>query len=84
MKNFLIYTTIIISLLACNKDFITKEPLALASDETFYANPDDCEFAVNAMYDPLGWEATYCKGMWTIGDLASDDAIGTKQVEAIY
>ena len=58
---------------------LDKEPLALAVDQNFYKTTDDMVQAVNAAYDPLGWESS--KGTNIVyfnffyGDIASDDAI---------
>src|SRR5690606_38350108 len=34
---------------------------------------ENSELAVNAIYDPLGWESMYQVGMMALGDMASDD-----------
>ncbi|HPM11921.1 MAG TPA: RagB/SusD family nutrient uptake outer membrane protein [Bacteroidales bacterium] len=72
MKKILMYITLSLALFACNDDFITKEPLGVSSDATYYEDPDNCRLAVNAMYDPLGWQALYVRN-YMMFDMMSDD-----------
>lgn len=72
MKKILMYITLSLALFACNDDFITKEPLGVSSDATYYEDPENCRLAVNAMYDPLGWQAIYSRN-FMVFDMLSDD-----------
>ncbi len=71
-KNILLLIISVFTLFSC--DFLNTPPLAKSSTETFYNDPENCQLAVNAMYDPLQWQATYDRSMWAIGDVCSDDA----------
>lgn len=73
MKKVLIYITLSFALFACNDDFITKDPLGVSSDVSYYQDPDNCRLAVNAMYDPLGWQAIYARN-FMVFDMLSDDS----------
>jgi len=73
MKKIFITVISALALFACNDDFITKEPLGVGSNLTFYDTPENCELAVNAIYDPLQWEEMYAVNYWGIADVASDD-----------
>jgi len=70
----------IISILGgCKKDFLDKTPQSSVTDENFYKTSQDLINAVNAAYDPMGWE-TDRKGaiygnLFFFGDVVSDDAI---------
>ena len=61
-------------LFSCTEDFINKQPLGVETNVIFYDKVENCELAVNAIYDPLGWESMYQVGMMALGDMTSDDA----------
>ncbi|MCR6639094.1 MAG: RagB/SusD family nutrient uptake outer membrane protein [Sporocytophaga sp.] len=71
---------IVISTLGgCKKDFLDKTPQAAVTDENYYKTASDLNSAINAAYDPMGWE-TERKGqiyanLFFFGDVVSDDAI---------
>lgn len=73
MKKILLISLSALVLISCTEDFITKEPLAMITNVTFYDNPQNCELAVNAIYDPLGWQNMYQVAAFAYGDVASDD-----------
>jgi len=63
----------------CGKKFLQKDPQGLIIQENFYKTNQDLESAINAAYDPLGWEtdrkgAVYANAFF-FGDVVSDDAI---------
>ena len=64
----------VIGFCSCTEDFITKDPLGIASSATYYKDPAQCQLAVNAVYDPLGWFKLHDEYLWKIGDICSDDA----------
>jgi hypothetical protein len=80
MKNNIIYISfsLVILLAGCAKK-LDKEPLGLLVDQSFYKTSDDLIQAVNAAYDPLGWESSGNSQNiffnFIYGDIASDDAI---------
>lgn len=80
MKNTIKFLALFLTVLlaSCAKK-LDKEPLGLNVDQNFYKTDEDMVQAVNAAYDPLGWES---KGNTRVvffnffyGDIASDDAI---------
>lgn len=76
MKKYLIYISIL-GLSACSKDFLDKKPQGERVDATFYKSQDDAIAAINAAYDPLGWDFTNnaFTSEFLFGDIVSDDAV---------
>ena len=73
MKRIAIVLIAALGLYSCTEDFITKDPLGVSSSATYYNDPDQCQLAVNAIYDPLGWFEMHDEFLWKIGDICSDD-----------
>ena len=73
MKKIVFLLIPILVLVSCTKDFITKEPLGVGSDKTWFDTEDQCRMSVNAMYDPLGWQTLYQRNAEVL-DMLSDDA----------
>jgi len=73
MKKIIVYMIVSLSLFACTDEFITKDPLGVSSDATYYNDPANCRLAVNAMYDPLGWQTLYSRN-YMVFDMLSDDS----------
>ncbi len=73
MKKVSIVILAALGLCSCTKDFITKDPLGVSSSATYYNDPAQCQLAVNAIYDPLGWFEMHDEYIWKIGDICSDD-----------
>lgn len=65
------------SFTACKKEFLEKEPQGRTVDANFYKTGDDMIKALNAAYDPLGWESnregTIYQVPFFFGDVVSDD-----------
>ncbi|MBC7391087.1 MAG: RagB/SusD family nutrient uptake outer membrane protein [Opitutaceae bacterium] len=63
----------------CNKKFLDKQPLGQSTEASYYKTDADMISAVNAAYDPLGWESSGNTANvffnFFFGDIASDDAI---------
>lgn len=77
-KNHIIYLMVALSTFSCGKKFLDKKPQARAVDATFYKTEDDIIAAVNAAYDPLGWDndasgSFHIPDFWW--DVCSDDAV---------
>ncbi len=67
---------ILLTSVACNKDFLDRKPLVGATEENFYRNEADAIAAVNAAYAPLQFEISPAGHFrWIWGDIMSDDAI---------
>ncbi len=66
------------SLTNCTKK-LEQQPQGVAVDQNFYKTNNDMISAVNAAYDPLGWESSQNTNIvyfnFFFGDIASDDAI---------
>jgi len=78
-RNIIIYSLAAASMASCGKKFLQKEPLASIVQENFYKTTQDLESAINAAYDPLGWETdrtgSYYSNAFFFGDVMSDDAV---------
>lgn len=80
MKNTIKFFALfsVVFLAGCAKK-LDKEPLGLNVDQNFYKTDADMVQAVNAAYDPLGWESADNTRKvffnFFYGDIASDDAI---------
>lgn len=70
----IIIISISLFLMSCGEEFLTKNPLGLENDQTFYTSEDAALKSLTAAYDPLGWEKYYRMGMTVFGDIASDDS----------
>lgn len=73
MKKITIAIIALLGLYSCTEDFITKDPLGVSSSASYYKDPDQCQLAVNAIYDPLGWFQFHDEYLWKIGDICTDD-----------
>ncbi len=73
MKKITIAIIAALGLYSCTEDFITKNPLGVTSSATYYTNPEQCQLALNAVYDPLGWFQFHDEYLWKIGDICTDD-----------
>lgn len=69
----------ILAVSGCNKKFLDKQPLGQSTEASFYKTDADMISAVNAAYDPLGWESSANTANvffnFFFGDISSDDAI---------
>lgn len=79
-RNKIIYLSIIAASLAgCGKKVLQRDPIGVITEENFYKTAQDLESAVNAAYDPLGWETDRPGAVYgnpfLFGDIASDDAV---------
>jgi len=85
-RNIIIYSLAAASMASCGKKFLNKEPLASIVQENFYKTAQDLESAINAAYDPLGWETdrtgSYYSNAFFFGDVVSDDALKGGSSEA--
>src|SRR5882672_8932714 len=64
---------ILITLLGCGKDFLTRPPLNQISDDSFWKTEKDATEGVTAIYDALQTDLGYRLGMLVFGDVAGDD-----------
>lgn len=73
MKKIVFLLISVLVLGSCTKDFVTKEPLGQGTDITWFKSEENCRLAVNAIYDPLGWQSLYQRGTEVL-DMLSDEA----------
>lgn len=73
MKKTIIFALFASLFASCGEDFLEKNPLGQESNRTFYTTEGNCEYALNAVYDPAGWYETYAINYWVYGDVCSDD-----------
>lgn len=78
-RNIILYTLAAASMTGCGKKFLQKDPQGVIIQENFYKTSQDLESAINAAYDPLGWEtdrkgSVYANAFF-FGDVVSDDAV---------
>lgn len=73
MKKILIFALFASVFASCGKDLLDKNPLGQESNKTFFTKADNCENALNAVYDPSGWPSLYAINFWVYGDVCSDD-----------
>ncbi|MFT3950138.1 MAG: RagB/SusD family nutrient uptake outer membrane protein [Agriterribacter sp.] len=69
---YLLILAAVISLTACNKDFLDKQPLASVSEETFFKKASDFKVYVNNYYDGLGDYTGFSIGP---NDLGTDNQV---------
>lgn len=58
----------------CKKSFLDKEPIGQYTIESFFTDDAKAFEAVVGVYDVSGWDKTFDRMFWTIGDGASDDS----------
>jgi starch-binding outer membrane protein, SusD/RagB family len=76
-KRFLFYVTFLsISLMVvygCEKNFLDRKPKGQFAIETYFTTDKRALEGVVGVYDPIGWERTFDKMFWALGDGGSDD-----------
>lgn len=73
MKKIAFLLIPILVLVSCTKDFIDRYPEGSESDLTYFDTEEQCRMAVNAIYDPLGWQNMYQRATEVL-DMLSDEA----------
>jgi hypothetical protein len=58
----------------CNKGFLDKKPIGQYTIETYFTDEAKAFQAVVGVYDVSGWDKTFDRMFWTLGDGASDDS----------
>lgn len=76
-RNYIIYPLCIMSVMViiygCKKSFLDRKPIGQDVIETYFDTEKHALEGVVGVYDPLGWERTYDKLFWALGDGGSDD-----------
>ncbi len=77
MKKILIYSasTLLILLIgfSCKKNFLDQQPEGQNTLETYFTTEKRAMEGVVGVYDPLGWDKTFDRMFWCLGDGATDD-----------
>ena len=78
MKKKLIFYTAAVFVLAailysCKQSFLDRKPKGQFVIETYFTTEKRALEGVVGVYDPMGWERTFDKMFWALGDGATDD-----------
>lgn len=76
IKVFAVFTGICIASLivySCKKSFIDRKPIGQYTIETYFTTEERAFQGVVGVYDVMGWNRTFDKMFWAMGDGASDD-----------
>ncbi|MDR2963553.1 MAG: RagB/SusD family nutrient uptake outer membrane protein [Bacteroidales bacterium] len=73
MKKIAFLLIPVLALVSCTKEFIERDPKGRGTDLTWFDTEDQCRMAVNAIYDPLGWQTYYQRNAEVL-DMLSDEA----------
>jgi hypothetical protein len=66
----------VLSIVACNKSFLEKEPQGVLSSATFASDTSTLGLAVNRLYGSLSWrEYTLGRQQWSTHEMCADDFI---------
>lgn len=78
-RNTFVYLALMAAMVGCGKKFLQRDPQALVLEDKFYKTSQELESAINAAYDPLGWETDKAGASYPLpgyfGDIVSDDAV---------
>jgi hypothetical protein len=66
-------TLVCIVIYSCKKSFIDRKPIGQYTIETYFTTEDRAFQGVVGVYDVLGWNRTFDKMFWSLGDGGSDD-----------
>jgi len=58
---------------SCKKSFIDRKPIGQYTIETYFTTEERAFQGVVGVYDVLGWNRTFDKMFWSLGDGGSDD-----------
>lgn len=67
-------TIFVLSLWGCKKTFLDREPIGQYTIETYFTDEAAAFQAVVGVYDVSGWDKTFDRMFWTLGDGGSDDS----------
>lgn len=81
MKKYkkIIFPAVVISILmvivyGCGKSFLDRKPIGQYTIETYFKDEASAFQATVGVYDVSGWDKTFDRMFWTLGDGASDDS----------
>ncbi|HVG11837.1 MAG TPA: RagB/SusD family nutrient uptake outer membrane protein, partial [Flavisolibacter sp.] len=58
---------------SCKKSFIDRKPIGQYTIETYFTTEERAFQGVVGVYDVMGWNRTFDKMFWALGDGGSDD-----------
>ena len=70
----LLIAMVIIAAWSCNKSFLDRKPIGQYTIETYFTDDAKAFQGVVGVYDVSGWDKTFDRMFWTLGDGASDDS----------
>jgi starch-binding outer membrane protein, SusD/RagB family len=77
MKKIFLYTAtpllILVIGFSCKKSFLDRKPIGQEVIETYFTTEKRALEGIVGVYDPLGWDKTFDRMFWCIGDGATDD-----------
>jgi starch-binding outer membrane protein, SusD/RagB family len=77
MKKIFLYTASLLLVLiigySCKKSFLDRQPIGQEVIETYFTTEKRAMEGIVGVYDPLGWDKTFDRMFWCLGDGATDD-----------
>jgi starch-binding outer membrane protein, SusD/RagB family len=77
MKKIFIYTALLgittVVIYSCKKGFLDRKPEGQFEVESYFNTEKRALEGTVGVYDPMGWERTFDKMFWSLGDGATDD-----------
>jgi starch-binding outer membrane protein, SusD/RagB family len=75
-KIFLITASILLVIIigiSCKKSFLDRQPIGQEVIETYFTTEKRALEGIVGVYDPLGWDKTFDRMFWCLGDGGTDD-----------
>jgi starch-binding outer membrane protein, SusD/RagB family len=88
MKKIFLYTASALLILvigfSCKKSFLDRKPIGQEVIETYFTTEKRALEGIVGVYDPLGWDKTFDRMFWCLGDGATDDNnLGASREDAV-
>jgi starch-binding outer membrane protein, SusD/RagB family len=88
MKKIFLYTASLLIVLvigfSCKKRFLDRQPIGQEVIETYFTTEKRAMEGIVGVYDPLGWDKTFDRMFWCLGDGATDDNnLGVSRDDAV-
>jgi starch-binding outer membrane protein, SusD/RagB family len=88
MKKIFLYTASLLLVLvigfSCKKSFLDRKPIGQEVIETYFTTEKRALEGIVGVYDPLGWDKTFDRMFWCLGDGATDDNnLGASRDDAV-
>ncbi len=77
MKKIFLYTASVLLVVligfGCKRSFLDRKPIGQEVIETYFTTEKRALEGIVGVYDPLGWDKTFDRMFWCLGDGATDD-----------